>query len=89
MPFAASLAHEVRPAYLELREEKAGEWSVLFKTPLRGDARLAAHPAQPVTVAVVGETGAALRDRQRGDVLGDPAHCEFLSRRVTDYGGKP
>jgi hydrogenase/urease accessory protein HupE len=41
MPFAASLAHEVRPAYLELREEKAGEWSVLFKTPLRGDARLA------------------------------------------------
>jgi hydrogenase/urease accessory protein HupE len=34
-------AHEVRPAYLELREEKAGDFSVLLKTPMQGDARLA------------------------------------------------
>ncbi len=37
----AASAHEVRPAYLELREEKPGEFSLLFKTPMRGDARLA------------------------------------------------
>jgi hydrogenase/urease accessory protein HupE len=39
--FADAAAHEVRPAYLELREEKPGEFNVLFKTPMQGDARLA------------------------------------------------
>lgn len=38
---AGAVAHEVRPAYLELREEESGEFSVLFKTPMQGDARLA------------------------------------------------
>lgn len=33
-------AHEVRPAYLEVQEERAGEFDVLFKTPMRGDLRL-------------------------------------------------
>src|SRR6185312_8166920 len=36
-----SVAHEVRPAYLELREGAPGIFDVLFKTPMRGDARLA------------------------------------------------
>jgi hydrogenase/urease accessory protein HupE len=34
-------AHEVRPAYLELRETAPGEYGVLWKTPMQGDARLA------------------------------------------------
>lgn len=42
---AAGLAHEVRPAYLELRETLRGEYAVLWKTPMRGDARLALAPA--------------------------------------------
>ena len=37
-------AHEVRPAYLELREEKADQFSVTWKTPMLGDARLALEP---------------------------------------------
>jgi hydrogenase/urease accessory protein HupE len=37
-------AHEVRPAYLELQETRAGEFSVLWKTPMRGEARLALVP---------------------------------------------
>jgi hydrogenase/urease accessory protein HupE len=37
-------AHELRPAYLELREEKQGEFSVLWKTPARGEARLSLTP---------------------------------------------
>src|SRR5687768_13039955 len=41
---SAVWAHEVRPAYLELREERTGEFSVLWKTPMRGDARLALEP---------------------------------------------
>ena len=41
---ALSFAHEIRPAYLELREEKPGEFSVLWKTPMLGTARLALEP---------------------------------------------
>lgn len=37
-------AHELRPAYLELHEEKSGEFSVLWKTPMRGDMRLSLSP---------------------------------------------
>ena len=40
-PCAAAFAHEVRPAYLELREDAPGIFDVLFKTPMQGDARLA------------------------------------------------
>ena len=38
---AVCAAHEVRPAFLDLREERLGEFSVLWKTPMVGDARLA------------------------------------------------
>jgi hypothetical protein len=38
---AQALAHEARPAYLDLKEEAPGSFDVLFKTPMRGDARLA------------------------------------------------
>ena len=40
-PTPQAFAHEVRPAYLDLREEAPGIFDVLFKTPMRGDARLA------------------------------------------------
>ncbi|WP_210485724.1 HupE/UreJ family protein [Microvirga antarctica] len=38
---SAALAHEVRPAYLEITEKAAGSFDVLFKTPMIGDRRLA------------------------------------------------
>jgi hydrogenase/urease accessory protein HupE len=41
IPCSRTYAHEVRPAYLELRETASGFFDVLFKTPMRGDARLA------------------------------------------------
>ena len=41
----ATEAHEVRPAYLEVREVKASEFAVLWKTPMQGDLRLALSPA--------------------------------------------
>jgi hydrogenase/urease accessory protein HupE len=37
-------AHELRPAYLELREEKQGDFSVLWKTPARGEVHLSLAP---------------------------------------------
>jgi len=47
-------AHEVRPGYLQLREVDAGRFDVLWKVPMRGDARLRLAPVfpagcQPVT----------------------------------------
>ena len=38
---AGTAAHEVRPAYLDISEEMPGVFSVLLKTPMQGDARLA------------------------------------------------
>jgi hypothetical protein len=46
-------AHEVRPAYLELRETAAGEFTVLWKTPMLDDARLALEPAFSGEAAMV------------------------------------
>ncbi len=40
----SAAAHEVRPAYLELREEAPGEFRVLWKTPARGEMRLSLAP---------------------------------------------
>jgi hydrogenase/urease accessory protein HupE len=61
---APALAHEVRPAYLELHEDKAGEFRVLWKTPMRGELRLALSPVfsgktQALTPATTRQTGGA------------------------------
>jgi hydrogenase/urease accessory protein HupE len=40
-----AFAHEVRPAYLELHEDTANTFRVLWKTPMRGDMRLSLAPA--------------------------------------------
>jgi hydrogenase/urease accessory protein HupE len=64
---APANAHEVRPAYLELREISPGEFDVLWKTPMRGDQRLALAPefsgsveiASPIEMRVV--PGAAIQ----------------------------
>lgn len=57
--FATSVgAHEVRPAYLELREYSPGEFTVLWKTPMRGDLRLALDPqfSGPIEITSAIET---------------------------------
>jgi hypothetical protein len=46
------LAHEVRPGYLELREFAPGEFTVLWKVPMRGEARLALRPRLPAECEV-------------------------------------
>ena len=39
-----AFAHELRPAYLQLREGNPGEFSVFWKTPMLGDGKLALEP---------------------------------------------
>ncbi len=41
---ASAFADAIRPAYLELTEKKPGEFSVLWKIPTLGDARLPVEP---------------------------------------------
>jgi hypothetical protein len=56
--------HELRPAYLELREESSGTFNVLFKTPMRGEMRLALTPVfsgqtEPLTPVITRRTADA------------------------------
>lgn len=90
---APAFAHELRPAYLELHEDKVGEFRVLWKTPMRGDLRLALSPVfsgktqalSPVTARQIG--GAAMQtwrfkaiEPLRGQVL----HIAGLEATMTD-----
>ena len=59
-----ALAHEVRPAYLELHEDTGHEFRVLWKTPMRGDLRLLLSPAfsgqtETLTPIATRQTGSA------------------------------
>lgn len=42
-------SHEVRPAYLELRENEPGIFSVLWKVPMKGELQLGIEPLLPST----------------------------------------
>jgi hydrogenase/urease accessory protein HupE len=51
---APAVAHEVRPAYLEMKEVAANEYEVLWKVPMRGDLRLALQPEFSVATTDLG-----------------------------------
>jgi hydrogenase/urease accessory protein HupE len=88
----ASFAHEVRPAYLDLREDRPGEYTALWKTPMRGDFRLAlapvfSGPADAQTPVATRTTGdAAVQTwRLRADSLrGQTLHIAGLETTLTD-----
>jgi hydrogenase/urease accessory protein HupE len=91
--WAAASAHEVRPAYLELREERPDEFSVLFKTPMRGDARLSltaelSGPVEALTPVVGRATGAAMvqtwRLRAVEPLAGQTVTIDGLTSTMTD-----
>lgn len=85
-------AHEVRPAYLDISEDRPGEFSVLWKTPMAGEVRLMLDPAFSGPVAVLTpvagrKTGdAAIQTwRLRADTLrGQTLRIAGLEATVTD-----
>lgn len=88
-----ALAHEVRPAYLELRELPSGELEVLWKTPAMGDMRLALAPvlsgaSEEITPVATRLTGnAAVRTwrlRLLEPLRGRSLHIDGLSSTMTD-----
>ena len=90
---ASAQAHEVRPAYLELQEDGASEYSVLWKTPMRGDMRLALSPVlagktQALTVVTTRLTGSASvqtwRIKAVEPLRGQVLQIEGLESTMTD-----
>lgn len=92
-PSAPSGAHEVRPAYLELREDRAGEFDVLFKTPMRGDLRLSLTPrfsgqpdaVTPITARATGNAAVQTwRIKTRDPLRGQTVRIDGLEATMTD-----
>lgn len=90
---APATAHEMRPAYLELHEDTAGEFHVLWKTPMRGEGRLALSPefsgfTELVTPVTTRErSGAAVqtwRLRAVEPLRGQSIRIRGLERTMTD-----
>lgn len=86
-------AHEIRPAFLQIREIEPNVYDFLWKTPARGDMRLALNVIQPESCANVSEPrstlvdGAVLqrwRTRCTGGLVGQTLGVENLSRTLTD-----
>jgi hydrogenase/urease accessory protein HupE len=86
-------AHEVRPSYLEVREDRAGEFEVLFKTPMRGDLRLAlsatfsgrADAVIPMTTRTTGDAAVQTwRFRAFDPLRGQTVGIAGLENTMTD-----
>jgi hydrogenase/urease accessory protein HupE len=88
-----AFAHEVRPAYLELHEDAANTFRVLWKTPMRGDMRLSLSPAfsgqtQTLTPIATRQTGSAAVQTWRMKVIkplrGQSVRIAGLEGTMTD-----
>ena len=87
------LAHEVRPGYLELREIAPDSFSILWKVPMRGGARLKLEPRFPdqcsqTTPAASQTLGGAMIQRGtltcNGDISGGVISIRGLEHTLTD-----
>ena len=83
--------HEVRPAYLQIKETDPNVFSVLWKQPILQDRRLAIDPLLPDECAAVSPvnrevTGAALLQTWRIEcpLRQGTIHISGLSRTITD-----
>lgn len=90
MPVAA---HEIRPAFLQIREIEPATYDVLWKTPAQGDLRLALNvewPRQCRTLGVPRTTlvaGAVIEHRRatcEGGISGQRIGFENLQTSLTD-----
>ncbi len=87
-------AHEMRPAYLEIRESAPGIYDVLWKVPARGtDQRLSLNLrfaddvevlAEPVSGFTAGAHIQRMRIRRTGGLTGTPVTIDGLSSTYTD-----
>ena len=91
---ANGLAHESRPAYLEITETQSGQYDVLWKRPMRGDRVLGLHPQFPshcrqITPAATYNSPGAKLERRSLDcggsgLIGTTIRIDGLSTTLTD-----
>jgi hypothetical protein len=87
-----ALADEIRPAYLELREVRPGEFDVLWQTPMVGDVRLAlqpefsgdATPSSPVATQAVSGSAIETWTLRAPALRGQTLRIRGLESTVTD-----
>src|SRR5687768_1211009 len=86
-------AHEIRPAFLQIREIEPATYDVLWKTPAQGDLRLALNivwPRQcrtlsvPRAALVEGAVIERLRATCQGGIAGQQIGIENLQTSLTD-----
>jgi HupE / UreJ protein len=90
-PFA-SLAHEVRPAFLEIKASGGDVYAVLWKTPMRGDARLALRPVfagdsamiTPVLTRTPGDAAIQTWTMRAPSLRGQELRIDGLEGTMTD-----
>jgi hydrogenase/urease accessory protein HupE len=89
----AAMAHEIRPAYLQIREVEPSVYDLLWKTPAQGEMRLALNVILPAECTNVSEPRATMVDgaviqRWRtsceGGIVGRHLSIENLSQTLTD-----
>jgi hydrogenase/urease accessory protein HupE len=89
----AAFAHEIRPAYLQIREIEPGTYDLLWKTPAQGDMRLALNvvlpgacvdAAEPRSTMVDGAVIQRWRTTCAGGIVGKQVGIENLSQTLTD-----
>ncbi|MDA1073486.1 MAG: HupE/UreJ family protein [Proteobacteria bacterium] len=87
----SALAHEIRPAYLQMSEIAKGEFEVLWKMPVVEDRRLPLEPVlpdecTPTSPVTPTYTGAALLNRWNVacSLRAGSLHISGLSRTLTD-----
>lgn len=89
----SAFAHEIRPAFLQVREVEPQVYDFLWKTPARGEMRLALNIIQPADCTNMSEprstmvTGAVIerwRAKCPGGIVGKPIQIENLSQTLTD-----
>jgi hydrogenase/urease accessory protein HupE len=92
MAWSSVSADEIRPAYLELREVAPGEFSVLWQTPIVGDARLALEPEfsgdtsplSPATTQTIAGNAVATWTLRAPALRGQTLRIRGLEKTVTD-----
>jgi hypothetical protein len=101
----AAFAHEIRPAFLQIREVEPATYDVLWKTPAQGDMRLALNVILPAGCSNVSEPRSTLVDGAviqrwratcQGGLVGRELAVENLNSTLTDtivrfepLGGQP
>ena len=85
-------ADEIRPAYLELREQAPGVFGVLWQTPMQGEVRLPLEPefsgdataSSPITTQAIAGTAVQTWTLRVPALRGQTVHIHGLEKTVTD-----